>query len=202
MLDHIVFGGPDLGAAVQQFESLTGVAPVAGGRHPGRGTANYLVGLGGSAYLEIVGPDPDQPEHEGARPFGVADLTQTGILTWAARTRDLDRRIAAARAAGYDPGPPSRMSRATRSGELLRWRLTESTGDPLVPFLIDWGESAHPSEQGLPVVSLITFEATHPAPDATCAALDALGVDLRVRIGSRVGLSIVLAGRYGAVVLT
>jgi hypothetical protein len=94
------------------------------------------------------------------------------------------------------------MSRATSSGELLRWRLAEGTGDPLMPFLIDWGESAHPSEQGLPVVPLISFEATHPAPDATSAALAVLGVDLRVRIGNRIGLSAVLAGRYGAIVLS
>jgi len=57
VLDHLVFAAPDLAAAVAQFTELTGVAPVPGGRHPGGGTANYLVGFGGAyrdGYLEIV----------------------------------------------------------------------------------------------------------------------------------------------------
>lgn len=72
-LDHLVYAVPDLAAGVITFAEATGVTPVAGGSHPG-GTANYLVGLGPAAYLEIIGPDPAVP---GARPraFGLETLT-------------------------------------------------------------------------------------------------------------------------------
>lgn len=51
--------------AVASFAGLTGVQPVSGGSHQGMGTTNFLVGLGAGAYLEIIGPDPNQPQPPG-----------------------------------------------------------------------------------------------------------------------------------------
>ena len=45
-LDHIVIASPDLEALASEFHELTGVKPMPGGRHEGRGTANQIVGLG------------------------------------------------------------------------------------------------------------------------------------------------------------
>jgi len=165
MLDHIVLAVPDLAAGVEQFTERTGVRPVPGGRHLGVGTANHLVGLDGcgDAYLEIIGPDPDQPAPPQPRPFGIDDLAAARVATWAVRPADLDRQVAEARARGYDPGAPRAMSRATPDGEGLHWRLTgldPTAGEGLVPFLIDWGSTPHPASRGLPVVRLRSFEAT------------------------------------------
>ncbi|HEV7788173.1 MAG TPA: VOC family protein [Pseudonocardia sp.] len=114
MLDHLVFAAPDLAAAVAQFAELTGVRPAAGGRHVGVGTANYLVGLSpagvdgvgvdeaGGAYLEIIGPDPEQPEPAAPRPFGIDELTAPRLASWAIHPADLEGHLAAARAHGYD----------------------------------------------------------------------------------------------------
>jgi hypothetical protein len=71
MIDHFVFAVPNLADGVGEFQRLVGVNPVRGGSHTNLGTATYLVGLGGSAYLEIIGPDPDQPDPAQPRPFGV-----------------------------------------------------------------------------------------------------------------------------------
>jgi hypothetical protein len=213
VLDHLVFAAPDLAAAVAQFTELTGVAPVPGGRHPGRGTANYLVGFGGAhrdGYLEIIGPDPDQPDPPGPRPFGIDQLTASRLVTWAIHPGDLDACLAAARARGYDPGPVREMSRATPEGELLRWRLTEANlDDPcagLVPFLIDWGDTVPPPRLGLPEVALRELTATHPRPERVRAALDALATGLSTRLpvrhGHRVELTAVLDGRRGPVTLS
>jgi hypothetical protein len=204
MLDHLVFAGPDLEAAVAHVTKLTGIAPVPGGSHLGRGTANYLASLGGGAYLEVIGPDPAQPEPSGPRPFGIDNLVEPRLVTWAARTRDLEGVIASARAAGYDPGRAEAMSRKTADGELLSWRLTTSGAfDGLVPFLIDWGSTAHPSSRPLPEAGLLAFTAVHAQPARVQAALTTLGLELLIRQGPRPGLVAVLESATGApVVLT
>ena len=119
-MDHIVYGVPRrLMQAVAWFAGLTGVQPVRGGSHEGMGTANFLVGLGAGVYLEIIGPDPDQPQPAGGRWFGIDRLTTSRIVTWAIRTADINGSVAAAKALGYDPGQPTSMSRRTDAGDVL-----------------------------------------------------------------------------------
>lgn len=192
VLDHLVFAAPHLGDAVQWFAAEIGVSPVPGGSHPGRGTANQLVGLGGSAYLEIIGPDPDQPDPDQPRPFGIDDLPAGRIVTWAIRPHDLDTTVAEARAAGYDPGEVLAMSRRTAEGDLLHWRLTAPRvdhGRGLVPFLIDWGSTPHPTSRALPQAPLLSWQASHPQPDSVRPALVALRADLHIDLGDRVALA-------------
>jgi hypothetical protein len=210
VLDHLVLAAPDLAAAVAHFAEITGVDPVPGGHHVGIGTANHLIGLGGAdgahrdAYLEIIGPDPDQPDPVQPRPFGIDQLVESRLVTWGIHPADLEAHIAAARALGYDAGPVRDMSRAAPDGELLRWRLTQARLDDggLVPFLIDWGTTPPPPSRGLPTVPLRQFDATHPRPEAVRPALAALDVELPVRAGNRAGLIAVLDGRHGPVVLS
>ncbi|GAA2788559.1 VOC family protein [Saccharopolyspora taberi] len=200
-LDHLVFAGPDLGAAVALVAELTGVRPVPGGRHPRVGTANHLLGLGGGAYLEVIGPDPEAPEPAGPRPFGIDRLVEPGLVSWAVRTPDLESTARAAAAVGYDPGAPQPLSRSTPDGVLLEWRLTPFPSDRLFPFLIDWGETRHPSE-GLPVVPLRSLHGVHPRPGDVRPALDALGAGVDVVAGNRVGLVATLEGPGGEIVLS
>lgn len=116
VFDHIVFAVPDLAGGVAGFERLTGVRPVRGGSHVGLGTANHLVGLGDASYLEIIGPDPDQPEPVRPRPFGIDGLTVSRVVTWSIRPPDLDHAVTAAIARGSDPGPARAMSRRLSDG--------------------------------------------------------------------------------------
>jgi hypothetical protein len=193
VLDHLVYAGPDLAEAVARVTALTGVTPAPGGSHVGLGTANHLADLGAGIYLEVIGPDPAQPEPLAPRPFGIDELTEPGLVAWAVRTTNLDATIASARAHGFDPGDAREMSRETAGGEVLRWRLTPpSAPGTLHPFLIDWGGTPHPTTRGLPSIPLLMVTGTHPDPDSVLAVTDALGLELLVRRAPKAGLSAAL----------
>jgi hypothetical protein len=198
MLDHLVFATRDLGAAVEQFATATGVEPAEGGRHDGRGTRNYLVGLGPTSYLEIIGPDGERPGSQPA-PFGIDELEGDRLLTWAVRPDDIEAAATVAAETGADLGPILPMSRTTPAGEVLRWRLATrypAPYDGIVPFLIDWGSSRHPAASGLPSVELLEFGATYPRPGEVTAVLEALDVSLQVVAGEP-GLQATVAGPGG-----
>jgi glyoxalase-like protein len=173
---------PALAATVADFTRRTGIAPAPGGAHVGLGTRNYLVGLGGPYYLEIVGPDPAQPTPPRPRPFGIDRLTEPCTVTWAIRPPDPDAAVTAIRAAGHDPGPLRAMSRRRPDGSLLEWRLTDVEAAGVVPFLIDWGATEHPSA-GLPSATLLAMSATTPDPGTIRDQLAALGTDLTLDDG-------------------
>jgi hypothetical protein len=191
LLDHLVLATPDLSATVADFARRTGVTPAPGGVHVGLGTRNYLVSLGGARYLEIIGPDPEQSAPGQPRPFEVDGLTAARTVTWAISPPDLDTAIAAARSQGYDPGPAQSMRRRRPDGTLLEWRLTEGEDahpSGLVPFLIDWRATVHPTASGLPLTPLLSLSASAPEPDGIRPLLSALGTDLALTTGP-VGIS-------------
>jgi Glyoxalase-like domain len=186
-LDHLVYAVPDLDACTRTFAATTGVTPAEGGRHLGRGTRNVLVGFGDTSYLEIIGPDPDNPADPGVTmPFGLATLTRPRLITWAVHPADLERAASASAAAGADHGEIWPLSRRTPAGDLLEWRLASTHPAPLdgvTPFLIDWGTTPHPASV-LPRLPLLGLRATHPDPDTVSAVLDALDVQLSVEKGT------------------
>jgi hypothetical protein len=199
-IDHLVYATQDLAAAGADLAARFGVRPAAGGRHTGRGTHNALAALGGSMYLEVIAPDPTQlaPTPPAARPFGLDEVGPDRLIGWALRCEDLDAAVARARARGYDPGDPIGMERVAPNGNKLSWRLTTNAvpGSP-VPFLIDWGETPHPSASAPPGLVLTTFRIEHPRPDELVRILDALGADVRVDAGPAVALLADLEGPAG-----
>jgi hypothetical protein len=193
-VDHLVYATPDL-----EVVHRMGFALEPGGQHVGRGTRNHLAGLGGGAYLEVIGPDPAQPEPAEPRPFGIDELTGPRLVAWAVRVGDITEVVERARAQGHDPGPVMAMSRRRPDGLLLQWRLTPPEPG-LLPFLIDWGATPHPSEsvgQGAELVSLTGF---HPDPESVREGLAALGAELDVEAGG-IALVAVLRTPAGEVVL-
>lgn len=187
--DHLVLASPDLVSAVAEIESLLGVTPTPGGSHPDFGTRNALVSLGQNCYLEIIGPDPHNSEFRGTRPFGIDDLVHSRLVTWAVRETDLDRRFESSRSRGYDPGHMVSGARRRPDGEMLEWRLgihpgfLSPGGEGVVPFLIDWGSSPHPSETAVPGCRLESLRAAHPDPESIFRSLEALEIGLPVSRG-------------------
>ncbi|HLR96794.1 MAG TPA: VOC family protein [Jiangellaceae bacterium] len=174
-IDHVVWAAPDLDGLVIDAERRTGARPVPGGRHEGRGTRNYVLGLGPQCYLELIGPDPDQPEPSRPRPFAVDSLDRPTLVGWAVRSDSMQDILRTSRAAGYDPGEAEPMSRRQPDGQVLEWLLTPPEGgyDGTVPFVIDWLGSPHPATD-LPAVGLRSLTLRHPDVEGVAAALDAL----------------------------
>src|SRR5690349_1003202 len=79
-VDHLVWATPDLNRGIDQIENLLGVRPTFGGRHLGRGTHNALLALGNDVYLEIIAPDPEQPDPPTPRAFGVDGVTEPRLV--------------------------------------------------------------------------------------------------------------------------
>jgi len=179
VIDHLVLAAPDLAGLVEWFRDATGVVPTPGGAHVGRGTRNELVALGGSTYLELIGPDPEQPPLAGPRPFGVDALDRPRLVTWCLRpSRPLEVAVERMRAHGWDPGEIASMSRRRPDGVLLAWRLTVRPMTPdvaAVPFLIDWLDSPHPTTSLPAGATLPSLTASHPDPDRVRSLLRDLG---------------------------
>src|SRR5215217_5363619 len=135
-LDHVLIAVADLAAVAQELEARHGLASIEGGRHPGWGTANRIVPLG-EAYLELVAVVDEAQAAQSAFGSWLAQASRARAkpLGWAVRTNELDgvaSRLGLAVAAG---------SRATRGGQLLRWRLAgieQAAAEPSLPFFIEW----------------------------------------------------------------
>lgn len=202
-LDHLIYAAPDLEAAVAELESRLGVRASPGGKHPGIATRNYLLSLSDTYYLEIIGPDPEQPAPDFPRPFGIDDLEAPRLVTWAIKESDLEGRITAAKEAGYDPGQVMPLSRQSPTG-LLEWRLTmrqKRGADGLVPFLIDWKATPSPALSSAKGCSLVELRSEHPDPERAHRQLAALGVELDVSPGDQAAMIAVLATPNGQVEL-
>ncbi len=199
-IDHLVYASPDLDAAVDRITALTGVRAAYGGRHPGHGTHNALLSLGGRTYLEIIAPDPAQPRPGGPRPFGLDDMPGSGLRAWAAAPDNLDAVVRASLAIGFGYGPIIDGQRHTSDGHELSWRMTASPhgeDDGVVPFLIDWADSPHPAQGAPDGVTLTELRLATPDPQRLTARLHVLGLDLPVDAAPRPALHAVLAGPHG-----
>lgn len=186
-LDHLVLGVPDLEKGARDFAERTGVTPIFGGRHA-TGTANYLVGLGGDAYLEIIGILPEERDNGLEQPFQLESLTQPRMVTWCLRSRDIENDVAAARKSGVELGGVLSLSRQATDGTTLAWQMTRSTPMPksgMLPFLIDWGSTPHPTTRELPSMRLSNIEIAFPDAPGLQADLAVLGVrSIRVTSGT------------------
>lgn len=97
------------------------------------------------------------------------------------------------------------MSRQTDAGAVLQWRLTPpqiELTDGLVPFLIDWGNTPHPTSRDLPQTRLTSWTAIHPTPEILQRPLAALGCQLDIAAGDRPALTAVIEGVRGLVTLS
>lgn len=205
-LDHLVLGVPDLDEGADRFEKLTGLTPAFGGRYA-TGTANYLVALGDGAYLEITGILAEERGNGLRQPFQLEGLTRPRLTTWCLTSRDISATLSQARAGDVDLGEAVSLSRTNPAGELLSWQMTVRT--PMAeggtqPFVIDWGDTPHPSTRDLPSAELTKLSLSHPDPPLMRRHLSVLGVgsDLVAVVRGPYGLAASIETPRGLVVIT
>ncbi len=186
MLDHLVYGAPDLSQAVDDIEMRAGVRAAPGGRHAGGLTHNALLSLGEGSYLEIIAPVPGVEIATATLPFGLDTLTSLRLVAWAVSVDDLEAMVKSARSKGYDPGQIISSGRDLPDGTHLGWKLAvrpQPAGDGIIPFLIQWVSEPHPSATAPGGCGLVSLRGEHPEPDSVREMLRALAVDLPVGEG-------------------
>lgn len=180
-VDHLVWYNADLAEGRRYFASHLDAEPLYGGEHPGEGTANAVVSLGPSSYLEILGRDVKQGE-KGLDPE-VAVLRGAGIYHWAVGGVDLAALSRRAAAAGLDGGalvPGGRIKPDGKRLEWVCWGLRGHGFGSLIPFFIDWRGSEHPALSAPRGGRIAAFEVHTPDADRVRAIFDVLELDVRV----------------------
>ena len=203
-VDHLVYGTPDLDATVDELERRLGVRATPGGRHPGQGTRNAVLALGPTTYLEILGPDPEQPEPDRPRWLGIDDLTAPRLVAWAAKASDLSALVADARQEGIELGDVLSGSRRRPDGTTLTWQVTDPhriVAGGVVPFFIDWGETPHPAQSAASGLELTGLRGEHPDVARVGEILGRLGLKLPIDPGSTPALIATLQTPRGIVEL-
>jgi hypothetical protein len=194
-LDHLVYATPDLEATCRDLEIRLGVRASAGGQHPGRGTHNALISIGPRAYLEIIAPDPLQPE---IRPvwFGIDQLTKPKLITWAVRVDELEALVKEI-SPNVRVGTVRSGSRKTPEGTTLSWQLTEpqlEEGVGLVPFLIEWNSRQHPAQSAITGPRLVQIRIEHPEPELIRKQLNPLRLEVVIEQGLSPALVAIFEG--------
>lgn len=191
LVDHVILGARDLDAGIAWLEARTGVRPIPGGQHPGRGTRNALLALGGGRYLELLAPDPTQVP--GPLTSALVKLATPKLVGWALAATDMESVVAHGRSALIPLEGPSGGSRARPDGRLLEWRALgfKELEGASVPFFIEWSAaSLHPSTDSPQGCRLVSLEVRRPDSATLRALLSSLGSSVTVTEGATEGLSL------------
>jgi Glyoxalase-like domain len=194
VVDHVLIAVADLDAAAAAAGRL-GLPVAAGGRHPGWGTGNRIVPVGG-AYVELVAVI--EPAETATSPFGSwVAASPPGPMGWAVRGDDLD---ATARRLGLEPVPGSR---AAPDGRTLRWRtagVERVVAEPSLPFFIAWEPGTPFPGEGPADVAIERIELRGDAARLE-EWLGGAALPIAIRPGPAAVERIVLRGPGGAIAL-
>ncbi|MFC5608167.1 VOC family protein [Variovorax soli] len=129
-LDHVVIVVASLEQAVADYQRA-GFTVIAGGRHPGRNTANALVVFEDDSYLELIAYSAPSPEE---RWWRVLDAAGEGLVDFALWPQDIDAAVAEARARGLAELTAVPGARNRPDGVRIAWSSARQQRHDL-PFL-------------------------------------------------------------------
>ncbi len=194
-LDHLIVGCRDLNEGIAYVERLSGCRAELGGSHPGRGTRNALLNLGHHAYLEILAPDPAQPQLQWHKE--IASLTEPQLIGFALRQNEIGAFAKLLRERGVECVGPTAGSRSRPGGQTYHWQ-TVVLADDLhgnLPFFIDWAtDSAHPSADAPGGCELKQFGPTGPLPYIPPPKA---GMEMQIIDAKNSQMKAVITGRHG-----
>jgi hypothetical protein len=183
-VDHIIVAIDSLERGIALLRELTGVTPVFGGVHTGRGTQNALLSFGAGRYLELLAPNPSDANG----PAAVASFAKYRTLTpvsWAAYTPNADSLAAALVARGEAATEVRPGSRRLPDGRTLTWRTLAPWPGPrenLFPFFIQWELGPdHPSSTSPSGCRLEAMRFISQSPDSVSKRLRT--ADINVAVG-------------------
>jgi len=184
--DHLVVAALSLDQGCNWVEEKLGARPAKGGQHVAMGTHNAVLSLGPRLYLEVIAVDPSLPTPVRPRWFDLDEPRMKAalaegpqLITWAGRTRDLERAVHRIPSLGT-------ILPMTR-GE-WSWRIVvpddgHRPGRGLVPTLLQWDGTAHPADRmpdsGL---RLVLLAGEHPEPATVREDIAALGLSDTLKV--------------------
>lgn len=179
-VDHLVVAALTLDEGAAWVEERLGARPAGGGRHPGMGTHNRLLGLG-EVYLEVIAVDPSAEPPARPRWFAL-DQPATrerlrrgpALIHWVASTDDIERDARAGEI-------------VTASRGEYRWRITVPRDgglpeDGASPALIQWAGPSPAAALPDSACRLESLELGHPRAREIEAALRSMGLRQPERI--------------------
>lgn len=199
-IDHIILSIDDLQHGMDLLEQATGIRPVFGGAHPGRGTQNALLSLGNNQYIELLAPNLADTSAEVRRSADrirayYAQFTKPVPNGWAIQVANAGAERARLIEKGFKPSEVRPGSRAKPDGQALRWQTFNPWGleSRLLPFAIEWGAGTqHPSTTSPRGCSLVDFSMESTAPDSTRAMFARAGYPLEVVPGASDRLNVTI----------
>jgi hypothetical protein len=165
-IDHIVYVTSNLEQSVDEFGSHLGIEIHHGGVHPEKGTHNALFRIGTKSYFEILAPLPDS----GIKPewLGSYDTNFERVSAICVVSDNLKEDVKQLSSLSEKKYEIVEGRRQTADQKMLQWKLGIHDALKYIdeyPFLIDWGNSSHPSATLESNVELKRLEIHAPDPD-------------------------------------
>jgi len=197
-----MWGAPDLETGIAEAQRLFAVPATLGGSHPGLGTCNALLSLGGSRYLEIIAPDPAQPRTGFGRRLAALPCCQ--VISWAAAASELGVLVSVAQSLQWSVQGPIESSRRAEGGELLQWRLLffrDHGFGNVLPFVIDWQRCQHPATVSPTAGQLQALRLFSPRATLLRQHFETLGLVVAITEAEQAGIAVDIQGANGLVTL-
>lgn len=203
-IDHIVIAVPNLEEGILWIEKKLGVRPVYGGLHTTEGTHNALLNLGNECYLELLAVDFSNIKINAPRWMGVDLIDEPTVTRWAVKSKNLEEEIVFLKNINPLLRNFKAGSRVKSDGTVLKWQLSIPLPEPKVevtPFLIDWGNSTHPTASLESQCELVDFNLTHPQPSVIQEVIRNINLDFEIKKGAEAKITIKIRCPKGIVEL-
>ncbi len=201
VLDHIVYCVPDLKIAMAAFSEKFGIPIPFGGQHLTQGTHNAIMNLGEGCYLEFLAIDKFNTSIQAPRWMGIDLLESQKITRWALKTKNIFADAVVLKQADFTHHEIKKGSRKTPDGNTLKWELIVPLGKPevdVLPFMVDWKDSIHPTVNLPDICKLKAIRLTHPDGNKLTPILNELGLDLEIGVGEETRIEIEVETPNGA----